>query len=215
MLEPYGMFNHDPEQKIEVRGDSESRLGTVGIAGEYFGDRFEFGFDGAVNLGRQRVFGLDRNVINTENRGGQVILSNSHVVDQSGNKIPHVPDSAKTSAQTIINTTFQNESQNGKKIAADINVGFLTEPVDLINKNNRFRDPYTNRYDGWMFVADAAWWLYKKDLQLALTVGAASGDYNPKFDTRDEDFKGFICLQEVYSGRRVKSAFFLVDKLNP
>src|SRR5690606_5058198 len=62
-LEPYALYNNDPEQRIEFRGDATSKLGTLGLAGEFYGKRFEAGFDYAVNLGEQRVKGWDRNII--------------------------------------------------------------------------------------------------------------------------------------------------------
>ncbi len=104
--------------------------------------------------------------------------------------------------QTAINTTPQGEFANGKEFDS---VG----STDLFNSNKRFSDPYTNKFKGWMFVADAAAWLYKKDLLFAVTAGIASGDDNPNIDNKDGIFSGFISLQELYSGKRVKSAFVL------
>lgn len=82
-------------------------------------------------------------------------------------------------------------------------------PDQLYNARNRFRDPYKNDYHGWMFVADLAWWSLDKDLRLAFEVGVASGDDNPNFSTRDGDYSGFISIQEVYAGRKVRSQFVL------
>jgi len=215
-VEPYGLFNHDPEQKVEFLADASSKLGTLGMASDYRGSVFEFGFDYAFNLGQQRVRGWDRNQIKDENRDGYVVLSNSHVVDQNGKKILFVANSAE---QKIIDCTFENETQNG------VTIGSVTKQVTvcnadnfsvcqnkdvlLINKNNRYRDPYTNKYKGWMFVTDGALWVYKKDLQVAVMAGIASGDDNPNLETIDGDYTGFIGLQEMYSGDRVKSAFVL------
>ena len=94
------------------------------------------------------------------------------------------------------------ESQNGKSIG-------LVNGTELFNASNRFRDPYTNKYEGWMFVTDIGFWVYKKDLQLAFAAGVASGDDNPNFETIDGNYTGFIGLQEIYSGNRVKSAFLM------
>ncbi|HEB41621.1 MAG TPA: hypothetical protein ENI08_01205 [Candidatus Dependentiae bacterium] len=90
-----------------------------------------------------------------------------------------------------------------------INVIDPAENITLFNAENRFRNPFSNIYKGWMFVADAACWIYKKDFQLAGTIGVASGDDNPNEETKDGDFAGFIGLQELYYGKRVKSAFVL------
>jgi len=59
-----------------------------------------------------------------------------------------------------------------------------------------------------MFVADASFATLKKDLVFAATVGVASGD-DIHFETFDHDYRGFIGLQEVYSGKRVRSVFLL------
>ncbi len=217
-LEPYGLFNHDPEQEVEFLGDATSKLGTIGLAGEYAGDKIEFGFDYAVNLGQQRVKGWDRNKIIKENRDGMVVLVNDKVLNTADSKkILYVNGS---DAQNIINETFRDESQNGREIGKVTEVGFVKGDVDnpivLKNANDRFRNPFTNKFEGWMFIADAAWWIYKKDLQLTFVVGVASGDDNPNIETKDGVFSGFIGLQELYSGKRVKSAFLLggAGKLN-
>lgn len=205
-FEPYGLFNNDPEQKVEFPADASSRLGTVGLASEYVHDRFEFGFDCAFNLGNQKVKGWDRNLIElaVDAETNCIKQVNSQVVDQGGSKVAHNPTTPTgRKIQAIINRPDdQGEFANGKQIGA-------VAGTDLINSNKRFSDGYTNSFHGWMFVTDAAVWLYKKDLQLAVTAGITSGDDNPNIDNKDGTFDGFISLQELYSGKRVKSAFVL------
>ncbi len=206
-VEPYALYNRDPEQKIEFRGDATSQLGTVGLAAEYKHSRFELGFDYALNLGQQRVKGWDRNQVQERNVDGRVVLVNSHVVDQSGNYIPFV---AGGQAQTIIDTAPQDESQNSKVIGSTTgDVGYLTGPITLQNNSTRFRNPSTNRYEGWMFLIDGGVWAYKKDLFIAAMAGITTGDRNPNDETKDAVYSGFISLQEIYSGKRVRSAFLL------
>jgi len=213
-FEPYALFNHHAEHKVEFLADASSKLGTFGLAGEYYGNRWEFGFDYAFNIGSQRVKGWDRNQIITKNNNGQAVLVNSHVIDQYGNNIPYISDG---NAQRIIRTenkAQQDESLNGKVIGEVPNVGYLplatqSGPVALKNNIDRYRNPYTNKYGGHMFVADACCWFYQKDFRVAATVGYASGDDNPNLDTKDQKYSGFIPLQEMYSGNRVQSAYFL------
>jgi hypothetical protein len=217
--EPYGLYNNDPEQKIEFPADASSKLGTVGLASEFYGDRFEFGFDYAVNFGQQRVKGWDRNIVREDNRGGVVTLVNDQVTatytNLKGVQITEqAPFVLNSDAQKIINTTFRNESQNGQEIGVVSSLGYLTDmatsPIVLKNGKARFGNPYTNKYEGWMFVTDAAYSFCKnKDLQLAIAAGVTSGDDNPNFETRDDTYEGFIGLQEVYSGKRVRSVFLL------
>lgn len=197
---PYAMYNADPEQKIEFKGDSNSKLGTVGYAAEYVGQRFELGIDSAFNMGRQHVKGWDRNQVIEKNVAGVVTLVNSHVVDQEGANVLFVANSA---SQKIIDNTAESEERNGAVIGTN---GDIT----LSNSANRFRDAYKNVYQGWMAVFDGLVWLYKKDLSAGLSAGVASGDDNPNIDTQDRVYSGFIGLQEIYSGgSRVRSAFVL------
>lgn len=206
-VEPYILYNHDPEQKVEFFADASNRLATLGFALEYSHEKFDFGFDYALNMGQQRVKGWDRNQVEEKNRDGTVVLVNNHVVDQNGNNIPFI---AGGQAQTLIDTSFQNESQNGKIIGTvDANVGYLTGPITVQNSNTRFRNPFINKYEGWMFVADGGIWAHGKDLRLTAMAGIATGDENPNNETKDGVYSGFIGLQEVYSGDRVKSAFLL------
>jgi len=251
-LEPYCLVYSDPEQTVEFVGDATSKLGTIGLAGEYEQKRFEFGFDCAINLGAQNVKGWDRNTIQTQNRNGQTYLINSDVllgidpkskaaqnIDLSNYYAPYTsttiqkqndtnagptPDKSGSIAQGLINKAPQAEAQNGKSIG--IAKGFSTAtnaPVvlaedttqtlfnrdELFNASERFRDPFRIKYKGFMFVSDFAFFCYDRDLRIAGTVGYASGDADPTFEEQDGVYEGFIGLQELYNGIRVKSSFFL------
>jgi hypothetical protein len=208
-LEPYALYNNDPEQKIEFLADSNARLGTIGLAGNYINDRVEFGFDTAVNFGQQHVKGWDRNVIKEANVDGRVSVVNSHVVSEAdGSNIPFIKGSP---AQKIIESSYESQSENGQVIGAvDGPIGYLTPgPITLQNKNFRFRDPYNVGYHGWMFVSDIAFWFQEHTLRLAAEAGAASGGRHPHGEAKTCSYDGFVGLQEIYSGNKVKSAFVL------
>lgn len=211
-FEPYALYNNDPEQRVEFTGDAQSRLGTVGLACEYRGDRCEFGFDYAQNLGEQIVKGVDRNQVIQENRNGFVTEVNSNV--RVGGPTPPNPTALfipNSDSQTIINRSRDDEIHNiNKQNQNGQPIGFSTTPGnegELFNDLRRFRDGYTNFYRGRMFVTDASIWIYRKDLQFAVTAGFASGDSNPHDEVKDGTYDGFIPLQELYSGKRVRSAF--------
>jgi hypothetical protein len=215
-LEPYALYNSDPEQRIEFAGDATSRLGTLGLAGEFYGKRFEAGFEYAANLGQQFVKGWDRNIIKAVNRDGVIVLVNDNVnatytaADGSvvTEQAPYVPGGQ---AQSDINKSFRDESQNSKEIGTVAQLGYIkpaSGDVVLTNSKGRFGDPYTNKYEGWMFVADASYGVCNNDLIFAATVGVASGD-DVSFETDNGEYSGFISLQEVYSGKRVRSVFTL------
>lgn len=216
-VEPYFLYNSDPEQFVEFFADAQSHLGTFGLASEWIMNDFEWGFDTALNVGSQKVFGWDRNYINKENRGGVFTLVNSQVVIQdptttaNPQKAVFDPNSPLgKERQRIIDTATQNANQNGKRI------GSLSTGETLYNDINRFRNPYRNTFDGWMAVADAAYWFCNRTVRLAVGGGVASGDEDPNLDIEnpnesnvDDTFSGFIGLQEIYSGDRIQSAFLL------
>lgn len=235
-FEPYFLYNNDPEQNIEFTGDANSKLGTIGLANEYIGDRFEFGFDTALNFGRQKVKGWDRNDIELQHKNGAVHIVNSHVYVNStpttnnpstAYKAPlvkiaiPVDNNAGSVAQNLINErSVEDEGQNGKSIGIATNLGAISLIPDvpagdtaqagqLFNAVDRFRNPYETRYKGWMMVTDAAAFFYNRDVCIAATAGYVSGDQDPNATLKDGDYRGFIGLQELYAGKRVKSAFFL------
>lgn len=208
-LETYIMFNDQREQRIEFTGDATSKLASLGLAGEFELNNFEFGFDAARNFGHQCVKGYDRNTIFEENRNGFEVVINTKVTQQA-------PDATRSAAalkvsenQNIIENSPPGEKFNGKVIGSD-SLGTLT------NASDRFRDPYKVLYKGSMFVADASYYFCKPDARISATVGYASGDENPHKNLLDIPdprtiipYRGFVSVQEAYSGIRVKSAFFL------
>jgi hypothetical protein len=95
------------------------------------------------------------------------------------------------------------------------NPGGVNNPIKVKNAADRFRDPYVNEFCGTMMVADASYKI-KSNLKLTGTLGFASGDENPNKDldelgesSVDGTYCGFIGLQEIYSGKRVRSLIVL------
>jgi len=213
MVEPYGLYNYAPEQKVEYIADARSQLISLGISFEGIFNRFEFGFDTAFNLGHQHVYGWDRNIIIKENRAGITYNTNSRVRQAPPGQIPdplksplavYTPEN-----QEIINNSIRSADENGQIIGVN-SLG------TLINDLNRFTDPYTNLYRGYFFVTDMSFYLLGNDLKISGTLGYASGDENPNKDLQERGdsevngvYKGFIGLLENYSGVRVTSAFLL------
>ncbi len=189
-FEPYALYNSDPEQKVEFIADAASKLGTLGLACEYVSNKTSFGFDYAFNIGRQRVRGWDRNRIELQNREGNVVEVNSHVHITSATGDKALFKGITTDEQKIINSTDENESQNGKFIG-EVSGG----QGPLYNADNRFRNQFKNTYKGWMFVIDADAYLYKEDLKGALAAGIATGDDNPNEEPMSDDYKGRRGLQ--------------------
>lgn len=203
IIEPYGLYNKDPEQKVEFPSDASSKLGTFGIYADYIGSCFEFGCDFALNYGAQFVKSWDRNQIKTENRDGNLVFVYSHVYEGKDKKVNALVNSEN---KLIVDSSQQNPILNGKEIGI----------TPLYNGDNRFRPAYKNKYKGgFMFVSDATYKFTDK-LQISGTLGLATGDENPNRNLKkpldsemDSDYQGFIGLQEVYSGKRVKSLFII------
>ena len=222
-FEPYALYNHNPEQRIEFIGDAVSDLITLGIAGEAEICGFEWGFDTAFNLGRQHVRGWDTNFIRLESRNGLLAEVNAKVRQvppgqpipnckgahhhHPCKKIPLALDVAQN--QAFIDNSEQSAAQNCMVIGEN-SLG------TLINDCTRFVDPYFNEYGGSMFVFDMAYNIRYCNLKVAAAYGFASGDHNPNRNHEklgdsqiDGDYNGFLGLQETYSGTRVRSAFLL------
>lgn len=226
-FEPYVLYNYAPEQKVEFIADAKANLGTFGLACEFRRGNFECGFDTAFNRGGQRVRSWDRNIIQIQNKiddnnKPRIVQVNSRVIAQevtmfdgpviSSSKAVFVPGSP---AQNAIFSAAEDESQNGQLIGNDTFV-LDDKTVQLRNDINRFRNGYTNKFNGWMFVGDAAYTFHEGDLKIAAMIGVASGDEDPNRELNDPNatefdqvYSGFIGLQEIYSGERVRSAFLL------
>lgn len=210
-LEPYVLHNSAPEQTIEFFADAKSKLTTTGFAFDFNKGRFELGFDGAMNFGEQNVRGWDRNVVKRINRGGvatyvysDVYTVNPNVVSV-GNADKAVYDPASSSIQAAINSATR-DTTNGAAIAG----------TTYYNGLSRFRPAYTNKYQGYMAVADMGYWILQDKLRIATTAGIASGDINPNANLADPlsakvdgTYDGFVSLQELYAGNMVKSVFVM------
>lgn len=136
IIEPYWVYNRDPEQDIEFTADAIGTLGTIGFACDYVSKRVEAGFECAKNLGRQHVRGWDRNVVELQNRNGQLVTVNSHVLLGVNPNDPNAPSSLTLykdpfapntiaagvvtdkgrTAQRLIDETTQDAANNGQLI---------------------------------------------------------------------------------------------------
>jgi hypothetical protein len=228
-IEPYALFDDHREQRVEVVGDAYSRLGTIGIATEATLGAWEFGFDGAFNVGNQYVRGLDRNVVQKE------LVS---VKDGDGNTVDGIIREVYSKVLVGSNTGKKAPySKNNQKLA-DVGVAYATETSDLsvyngkeivdpatdqrsgfYNAKDRFRNPYVNSFGGSMFVMDASYQFTCPEIKVAIGGGLATGDENPNRDLDDLNdsavdgtYNGFVGLQELYSGERVRSSFILAGK---
>jgi len=229
-FEPYGLYDYEPAQKVTVPNDGTTSLKTIGCAAEGTIGAWEFGFDTAFNFGWQRVMGVDRNVISKQiTKEGTVQYINTKVVNISSDSAP-VPGKITgkalwtTENQPIVTTKLRPEFETENTPLAVYNgVTYINEELGtapntyyLKNDGNRFKDPAEKTLKGSMFVCDIAYNFQDPDFKLAAAVGLATGDTNPNQDKvvagdnlNQEDYKGFIGLQETYSGTRVRSAYYM------
>lgn len=216
-IEPYAMYTADPEQCIEYPADSSTKMGTLGMATEYYGPSWEGGFDCAFNIGRQNVRPWDRNKIEVENRCGNIVMVNTHIVNAANTKerIAFIPGSESQGIIIATNRAAQCEALNGNIIGTvtDSTCPLVPVGTELQNAANRFRNKSCNSLSGWMMVSDAMYNVYPKCFAFGGTLGVASGDADPNMDTTDRHYKGFISLQEGYTGKRIKSAIVLPGRV--
>lgn len=234
-LEPYALLDDEREQFLEFRGDAHSQLGTLGFMVEAVLGDFDFGFETALNVGKQHVYGIDRNIMRKELRqikSGDTVLGTAQTIVNS--KVSAVADNPATgdtagkkalfdeSNQTIINSQMVNTTENSCLLGyngAVIKDPATGLPSNLKNANDRFRNPYDNTLCGSMFVFDATYHVRNPDLKISGCVGLATGDDAPNADLDfmgdaavDGAYEGFMSLQELYYGTRVRSAFLLGGK---
>ena len=223
ILQPYALYNHEPEQEVEFLADASSELFTIGLAAEYAYNNFEFGFDTAYNFGHQTVHAWDRNQATITNREGVIVLTNNQVIDQnekavlfvSGPSQDAITEQAKKaellsqSCQCPNSLNFNKDKPETSLIGTFDSIGVDQGPLTISNSALRFRNRYVNIYQGKMAVADAAYWFHDRQVQVAVTAAIATGDDDPNSQLIDGNFRGFIPLQEAYSGKRVRSAFVL------
>lgn len=205
-IEPYVVFDYSTMQKIEFDGDAESKLGTYGFAGEMQSGAFEFGFDGAFNSGHQEVYAWDKNQIKLQTNAttGAIEQVYSHIYEENTftTNTPYTGDNVLYRPTSGISSAM-----NALQIAG----------TTKWNKAGRFRDAYKNKYKGSMFVADASMYIYQRDLKVSIGGGSATGDVNPNTQKTgsERDYNGFVSIQEVYSGKRIKSIFLLSSLVRP
>lgn len=213
MVEPYLVYNRAPEQRVEFPADSSSQLATLGLALDYTNGDFALSIEGARNFGHQKVHCWDRNAIEFQFRDGVPTEVNSHVRNQDNQKVVFIRGSQ---AQQIIDASEQSPSQNGQPI------GTTETGQQLFNAADRIRGCYENKYKGWMAIISMGYQV-SPNVNWALEGGVASGDRNPNRVVGDDegnalpdgDYRGFIGLQEVFSGKRIQSTYVLGSRRLP
>jgi hypothetical protein len=221
--EPYVVYFRQPNNKIEYASDGNVKLGTFGLAVEYNGPRFELGFDTALNTGSQQVRAWDRNYVllnrNTTTSACEEVYSHVYTNENYTDKAQ-----LTNTNKTVVSKSSAGIAFNGEPIGTgNIITASGETSCTLYNGKARFRPEYRNLFGGHMFVIDGAYWLKERVLKIAATIGYASGEEHPNvvLDKHPEDteytdtYSGFIPLQEIYSGKRVRSYFVVGGQIIP
>ncbi len=196
-LEPYVVYNNNPESLTEFPADSQRKLGSAGLAFNAAFKKVDFGFDMAFNFGRHHTNGVDRNLIFNYNRDGINTLANTHVFALDNNVLDFALVTPEN--QQIIRNSLQSSFENEQVIGQ-------TESGVLINAANRFRDPFDIIFKGKMFIFDAGYTVIDPSLRISWVVGFATGG-SEQVSTRKIILNDFIGINEFYQGTRVASFF--------
>lgn len=213
--ESYIFYNHNPEQKIDFPAQAYADMGTVGFAFDYADQRYELGGECAFNFGKQIVYPWDRNALalaRDTSSGSLFEIYTAVERRQQGTTSAWDDALYADSTKSLVDKSDKNPAYNGEIIG----LTDTTPAFEIRNSSDRFIPGYTNELAGAMAVLDGAFYIKPKTLSLVGTLGWASGDEHPNYDLDEPNdarqngaYGGFIGLQEVYSGKRVRSVFVI------
>lgn len=213
-VEPYIMYNCNPDAYVDFEPDAHMYLGACGFATEFNRNNFECGSDIAFNFGNEKLVAFDRNEIEIKINPSSSALTEyyTHIVNVADGK------SALKSAVDAATLTDLLTKKNGEvsgNFKNQIATHISGDPVGTSgpNSDNRFRPAYKNELRGWMGIVDAAYNLKEYNVKIAAAYGYASGDVNPHEEEKNKTHNSFVGLNECYSGKRVRSILVLDERL--
>ena len=80
-FEPYALYNHNPEIRLDLLHDGVSDLVTCGLMGEFVWNSVEWGFEYGFNRGHLHAYGIDLNKLVLLDAQGQLVVANDQVVN--------------------------------------------------------------------------------------------------------------------------------------
>jgi hypothetical protein len=204
-IEPYVFHNEASDQKVEKLADAKTQLESAGLGIEHSFKNFAWGGEVAFNYGTETLKAIDRNTIEIKRgNSGSLVEQYSHIYsDKEFKTNATVSDTSKEAAAVELSFNNDVKKVNNEQI----------EKLNFWSANDRFRPMYINRLRGWMGVLDAEYNFDVVNLKLAVACGHASGDKNPHTVEENKDYKGFIGLHELYTGKRVNSIIILEQRL--
>ena len=202
-FEPYIFYNAASDERIDFPIDSKTNWGSYGMQIEYAYKNFECGGECALNYGKEHAFHIDQDRTNIRNRDGYLKEEHPRILDALGGQpVAVTPDSDAAAQQPVYENNVQIDRAHG-----------ASKDTPFFNADDRFRNAYINKLDGWMTVVDGAYTFASWNLRIALAYGYASGDDNPHVTTTNKTYHGFVGLHENYNGgKRVKSMLILDER---
>lgn len=205
-IEPYVMYNTAPDQKVDIIADANTTLGSYGLNVEHTVGNFEIGGEVAFNFGKTEMIGIDKN--STEifrDIDGKLAERYTKIVqsDAAG-----VRTKNKAVRSSLVDSVVGQFSVSQPDAVVNVAPGY-----NVMSSADRYRKPYVNNYGGWMGVLDAAYNFKEAQTKLAIGGGYASGDADPDMKEETKTYKGFIGLNEIYSGKRIKSIIVLDERI--
>lgn len=199
------------------------------------GSQYVFGIDTNTLVMEQRTCNITGPAIemgqineNINNKNTTIsVITNSAITFEGYNNISSSPHASITTDIVASPATYLGSQSNRQKaidrvyqdnISNGTTINLPEEGYTLKNSQTRFRNPYQNKLNGFMLVCDIAKTLQfgNQDYKLALAFGYASGGRNPNKDLikkndhiQNLDYDGFVGIQEIYSGKMVRSAFLM------
>lgn len=203
-LNPYVVYHWGMDKTLELPFDSHLQLGTAGLCGDITSDTLEAGFDCAMNFGQQEALKIDRNNLQI------AVDDNGVLVEQFGKILLNgkpAPATAELRAELNKNPHLAEYDSKGNLVPGSAN--FTLGANDYTSATDRFRQKYTNKFRGQMFMMDLAYNFEKTKTKLALAMGYASGGDNPNKNDKDMVHTGFVGINESISAMRVPSMIIL------
>jgi hypothetical protein len=189
VIEPYILCALIPELNLRYEAEGKTKLVTLGCMFDYWGDRFIFNIEWAINKGSCHIYAWDKNYLNIVNLDGELVIENSAVF-QSGTEALAAIDN-----QYVILNSPKGSCFNGQELGNN-----------LINSKKRFTENRQIDFQGAMFIADFGYNI-TDCLQVATSFGFATGGEDPAHDSDDYSLGAFLSIQQLYTGLLVQTAF--------
>ncbi len=211
-IEPYFVYQHAPDQKIEFDFDSASHLKSFGLAAELNWNRFECGGEIGFNSGFQEIRAWDRNQVKLRRNDttGAVEHYYSHVF--TNNQLTAGTEAVMTGAnKTLVDASVKDPSYNSYYNGDTLVAKSTNNGSTLYNAVDRFRPAQKRRSHGWFALFDFSYAIAPKNLIASVGTGWSSGELSSSQDLNgmspeslmNLSYSGFIPMQSVYSGTRL------------